>query len=92
MSYHLDFTHTALSDIEKHKKSGDKIVLRKIETLLNELTEHPLSGTGQPEKLKHELESLYSRRINRKQRLIYGIQEVIVTVLVISAHSHYGDK
>lgn len=73
MSFTLEFSETALDDIEKHKKSGDKTVLKKIEKLLNELMEHPTTGTGQPEMLKHDLTGLYSRRINKKHRLIYSI-------------------
>ena len=92
MSYILEFSETALSDIEKHKKSGDKAVLRKIEKLLNELMEHPITGTGQPEMLKHNLTGLFSRRINQKHRLIYSIKEEVVTVYVLSAWAHYGDK
>jgi len=92
MSYTLEFTGTALADIEKHKKSGDKAVLKKIEKLLNELIEHPATGTGQPEMLKHELSGLYSRRINKKHRLVYSIDDQIITVYVLSAWSHYGDK
>ena len=92
MSYTLAFSKTALEDIEKHKKSGDKPTLRKIEKLLNELMEHPTTGTGQPEMLKHDLAGLYSRRINRKYRLVYSIDEQIVTVYVLGAWSHYGDK
>lgn len=92
MSYRLAFTKTALGDIEKHKKSGDKATMRKLEKLLNELMDHPRSGTGQPEQLKHELQGLYARRINQKHRLVYEIREQVVTVLVVSAHSHYGDK
>ena len=92
MSYVLEFSKTALEDIEKHKRSGDKATLKKIEKLLNELMEHPTVGTGQPEKLKHDLAGLYSRRINRKHRLIYSINEMIVTVNVLGAWSHYGDK
>ncbi|GAA5044288.1 Txe/YoeB family addiction module toxin [Marivirga lumbricoides] len=92
MSYTLEFSKTALEDIEKHKKSGDKSTLKKIEKLLNELLEHPTNGTGQPEMLKHDLAGLYSRRINRKHRLVYSIKEEIVTVYVLSAWSHYGDK
>lgn len=41
MSYSLELTDEALLDIEKHKKSGDKKVLIKIDKLLNELREHP---------------------------------------------------
>lgn len=92
MSYTLEFSKTALTDIEKHKKSGDKATLRKIQKLLNELMEHPTTGTGQPEMLKHDLAGLYSRRINKKHRLVYSIKEQIVTVYVLSAWSHYGDK
>jgi toxin YoeB len=92
MSFILEFSDFALEDIEKHKKAGDQSVLKKIQRLLNELKEHPRTGTGQPERLKHELAGLYSRRINRKHRLVYSINEEIVTVYILSAGSHYGDK
>ncbi|MCL4170798.1 UNVERIFIED_CONTAM: hypothetical protein GTU68_048766, partial [Idotea baltica] len=73
-------------------KSGDKKLLQKIEVLLEELIEHPRTGTGQPEKLKYLLEGFYSRRINKKHRLIYAIEDEIITVVIVSAYSHYGDK
>jgi len=92
MNYTLEVTETALADIEKHKKSGDKAVLKKIEKLLNELMEHPTTGTGEPEMLKHHLAGLYFRRINKKHRLVYSINEQIITVHVLSAWSHYGEK
>lgn len=88
----MEFSKTALEDIEKHKKSGDKPTLKKIAKLLNELMEHPTKGTGQPEMLKHDLAGLYSRRINKKHRLVYSVNEHVVTVHVLSAWSHYGDK
>ncbi len=92
MTYTLELTKTAVDDIKKHKKSGDKVVLKKIGQLLEELMEHPRKGKGQPEPLKYELEGLYSRRINKKHRLVYQIDDEIVTVIVLSAYSHYGNK
>ena len=92
MSYILEFSEVALADIEKHKRAGDKAVLIKIEKLLNELMVHPTTGTGQPEMLKYNLAGLYSRKINKKHRLVYSINEEVVTVHVLSAWSHYGDK
>jgi len=80
MSYTLEFSANALEDLEKHKKTGDQPVLKKIQRLLNELREHPATGTGQSEKLKHNFTGLYS------------IKEEIVEVYVLSAWSHYGDK
>jgi len=92
MRFTLEFSEIAWADIKKHKKSGDKVILKKIEKLLNELMEHPTIGTGQPEQLKHNLSGLYSRRINQKHRLVYSINEEIVTVLVLSAWAHYKNK
>jgi len=92
MRYTLDFSKNALKDIAKHKKSGDKATIHKLQVLFNELMEHPRTGTGQPEELKHNFAGYYSRRINKKDRLIYSINEEIVEVYVISAKSHYGEK
>lgn len=92
MSYALDFSKQAISDLKKHKKSGDKAMNRKIEQLLEELIDHPRMGTGKPEQLKHDLSGLYSRRITKKHRLVYRIDEGVVTVLVVSAYGHYDDK
>lgn len=92
MSYTLVFSDNALEDIEKHKKSGDHSVLKKLRKLFAELREHPTTGTGQPEKLKHDLAGLYSRRINKKHRLVYSINDRVATVYVLNAWSHYGDK
>jgi len=92
MNYKLRFTTNAIKDIQLHKKSGDKKLLQKIEVLLEELRVHPRSGTGQPEQLKHELRGLFSRRINQKHRLVYEIKDEIITVIILNAYSHYGDK
>ncbi|WP_242457846.1 type II toxin-antitoxin system YoeB family toxin [Pedobacter sp. BS3] len=53
MSYFLDFTEESKNDIQKIKKSGNKILFKKLNNLLEELTIHPASGTGKPELLKH---------------------------------------
>jgi len=92
MSYEVRLTPDAVRDIAKHKKSGDKKILRKIGTLLEELRIDPRTGTGQPEKLKYDLEGFWSRRINKKHRLIYEIEDEIITVIVVNAYSHYTDK
>jgi toxin YoeB len=82
----------AENDIQKHLKSGNKSTIRKIEIILLELSEHPYTGIGQPEQLKYELSGYWSRRINQKDRMIYKVEENIVTVFVLSAMGHYSDK
>lgn len=92
MSYSIELTLDAELDIERHKKSGDKKILIKINNLLNELREHPTTGTGKPELLKHYSIPTWSRRITGKHRLIYRIEENKVIVLVLSFWGHYEDK
>lgn len=87
MSYQLNFSQQAQNDIEAHKKAGNKTVLKKLFVLLNELTEHPLEGTGKPEALKYKLTGMWSRRINQEHRLVYEVQEN--TILIHSTKGHY---
>ena len=72
-------------------KSGNKGAIKKIESLLSELEEHPTTGTGKPEQLKG-VEGIWSRRIDKKNRLLYTIKEEKILVLVLSALGHYNDK
>ncbi|WP_323670615.1 Txe/YoeB family addiction module toxin [Pedobacter sp. PF22-3] len=60
--------------------------------MIAELHIHPEIGVGNPERLKFELSGLWSRRINQKDRLIYKIEDEVVTVTIISALGHYGDR
>ena len=92
MAYRIEFDPEAIQDMAKLKKSGNKAVIAKIEKLLLELMEPPATGTGQVEALKGNLSGYWSRRINKQFRIIYTIYEDIVTVMVISVKSHYGDK
>lgn len=87
MIYRLDLTNQAQEDIAFHKKSGNKIILKKLAILLGELTEHPFTGTGKPEPLKHRLSGMWSRRINKEHRLVYEVHKS--SVIVHLAKGHY---
>ena len=90
MTYIVKLEERALHDIADLKKSGNKTAIVKIEKLLLELREHPTTGTGQVEALKGNLSGFWSRRIDKFNRLIYTIEDEIVTVTVVSAKGHYG--
>lgn len=82
----------AKKDFLQIQKSGDKASIKKVEQIIAELYIHPETGTGKPERLKFDLSGYWSRRINRKDRLIYFIENDTITVTVISAVGHYDDK
>lgn len=92
MSYILKLTPEAIKDFEYHKKTGDKAILKKLATLLEELSEHPTTGTGQPEELKYDFSGCWSRRINKQHRLVYKIDNNQVTVVLLHVRGHYNDK
>lgn len=73
-------------------KSGNQVSIKKIAIILKELSETPYSGEGRPEALKENLTGFWSRQINRKDRLIYTVNDDLVVVDVISAMGHYSDK
>ncbi|MWB94586.1 Txe/YoeB family addiction module toxin [Flavobacterium sp. GA093] len=90
--YFVDFEDIARKDLKEHYKSGNKATIKKIEKILLELTKSPFLGEGQPEELKHNFKGYWSRRINQKDRMIYRVDEEIVTVIIVSAKGHYSDK
>ncbi len=92
MSYQLILMPEAERHLEEWRKSGKKKTLLKIASLFEELREHPTTGTGKVEQLKGDLEGYWSRRINKASRLIYKIEEDIITVFVVSLKGHYSDK
>ena len=91
MRYTLVFSPRAMSDLEKIKKSGNVPRLRKLRLILEELMEHPLTGIGNPEQLRHR-QNTYSRRLTGKDRVVYSIYEDVVKVNVLQMMGHYEDK
>ena len=91
MIYTVTYTKEADKTIAKYKKSNP-IAYKKVTRLINEITEHPRTGTGHPEPLTGGNSITYSRRITAHDRIIYNIYDDIVVVLVISVEGHYGDK
>ena len=50
----------------------------------------PTQGYGHPERLKHGLSGLWSRKLTQKDRLVYNFTESAIHIFAIGGH--YGDK
>jgi len=90
--YSVIFEKSAQKELQIHYRSGNKASIKRIEQIIFELSEHPETGIGNPEKLKFDLAGYWSRRINRKDRLVYRIDNQTVIVNIISAQGHYEDR
>jgi toxin YoeB len=81
----LEFDPDAFEDlawwIEK-----DRTTALKIMKLVREIQRDPFSGTGKPERLKHDLAGCWSRRINQEHRLIYQVLDDKIRILACRYH------
>lgn len=92
MTYELILMPEAERNLKEWRKSGQKKTIKKIADLFEELRQHPTTGTGHVEQLRGNLSGLWSREINKGDRLIYCIEDDKVIVTVISLEGHYSDK
>ena len=89
MPYKVVFTPQATEDVQKLQRACPEAI-KKLAKLLDELKEHPRTGTGKVERLKHYSDETWSRRITQEHRLVYQIRDTVVEVLVISTYGHYA--
>ena len=91
MSYNIAFLPQARKDFDEWKKTDEKTVV-KIKEILKDIAEHPFSGIGKPEPLKHNLSGKWSLRINKTDRIIYTVDGEKILVYVFSMKGHYQNR
>lgn len=91
MMYNLDFVPSVLKVIAKYKKSNPSLY-KKLNSILQDIQEHPRTGKGHPEPLVGGNNITYSCRITAQERVIYNIFDNTVTVVVVEVEGHYKDK
>ena len=91
MLYEIKYTPEANEGLAKLLMNEPK-AFQKVKAFIEELREHPKTGTGHPEPLKGKPEGRWSRQITKKHRLVYQIIEQQVIVLILTAYGHYEDK
>jgi toxin YoeB len=89
--YEIIYSSRAVQDILRLQRS-EPAAYKKVAKFIEELREHPKTGTGHPEQLKGDRAGQWSRTITKKHRLIYEIFEKEVRVDVLAAYGHYDDK
>ena len=88
--YQIEFSEEATKELLKLMKS-DVQAYKKFESLIPELQEHPYTGTGHPHQLRY-VDGMWSRKLDKKNRLRYMVNDTTIVVLVLSAIGHYDDK
>lgn len=85
----ITFTEKAFGEY-LYWQSQDKKTLKRINSLLKDISRNPYKGIGKPEGLKDNLSGYWSRRIDDKNRLIYRIKNEQIEVY--QCKNHYENK
>lgn len=84
---HLSFTKTAWEDYQWFQQH-DRKLLKRLNTVIEDVLRSPFDGIGKPEPLKGDLSGYWSRRINDAHRLVY--KATGDAVIVIACRYHYS--
>jgi len=90
MAKNVSFTDEGFNDYLYWQKA-DTRTLKKINALIKDIVRNGNTGIGHPEPLKHDLSGLWSREIDKKNRLTYRIGDK-ETVMIYNCKGHYNDK
>jgi toxin YoeB len=80
------FVDESCEDYLYWQKYNQKYV-KRINTLLKDISRTPFSGLGKPEPLKHKYKGYWSRRIDKEHRLIYTVRSD--DILIAKCRFHY---
>jgi toxin YoeB len=86
MSRLLAWTDAAWSNY-LYWQGQDRKTLKRINKLISDTKRTPFEGLGKPEMLKENLTGFWSRRIDDTNRLVYAVDDNMVTI--ISCRYHY---
>jgi len=76
----------AREHLQYWQKNKNKILLKRIATLIQSIVDHPYAGIGKPEPLKYELTGKWSRRIDKENRLVYSITDNNLYIHALKGH------
>lgn len=90
----FEYSPSALRDLKAYKKLHDAASLDRIREIQREIvrTWPEPEGLFSPERLRNGLTGHFSRRVNRKDRYVYSIDEENRKVYVVQCMGHYGDR
>ncbi|MCF6333247.1 MAG: Txe/YoeB family addiction module toxin [Draconibacterium sp.] len=67
-------------------QNTDKKIHQKINELIKSCDRTPFSGIGRPECLRGNLSGYWSRRINKEHRLVYKVENEIISIIQCRFH------
>ena len=83
----IEFHEIAWTDYLDWQQTN-KATLKRINLLIKDIQRSPFEGIGKPERLRHDLSGFWSRRIDEANRLVYVVENDVLTI--VQCRGHYG--
>jgi toxin YoeB len=71
-------------------QTHDKAMSKRINELIKEISRTPYEGRGKPERLSGARSEFWSRRIDKKHRIVYRVTSEAIEI--VQCRGHYDDK
>lgn len=81
----IEFHEVAWTDYLDWQQTN-KAMLKRINLLIKDIQREPFAGIGKPELLRHDLSGFWSRRIDEANRLVYVVENDVLTIVQCRGH------
>lgn len=81
----LVFTKQGRRDYD-HWRTADRVILKRVNRLIDAVLEDPFEGIGKPEPLRYIAAGTWSRRITDEHRLVYKVDGDDIVILQCRYH------
>ena len=88
--FEIIYEKLALKQLKSLK--NNKKYLNKISLVIEEISIDPYSKTHKFESLKYDLTGVCSKRLDKKNRILYRVIDQEIIVIVISVMGHYEEN
>ena len=88
--YQINLEKLAQKQLDKLEKN--KKLLKKVLVMIEEISIDPYSTTHKFERLKYDLTGVCSKRLDKKNRILYRVIEQEIIIIVISVMGHYDEN
>ena len=85
MKLNVTFTTNAWNQMTEVIRT-DKRMAKQVNKLIDDTVRNPFSGLGKPEPLKMELQGFWSRRVDKKNRMVYRVTSEAIEIIAIKGH------
>ena len=87
----VNFTETGWNDYSYWISQQEKKIIKRINTLIEDIERNRYDGIGKPEPLRNDLSGWWSRRIDDTHRLIYRLIDNDA-IEISQCKGHYNAK